>query len=281
MKNPLSLLLCALAVQLISVQFSYAQQAAPALKSPTAAVTIDGNNKEWGNDLAYYNADKNIHYTISNDKDYLYLVVKTNNERQLNNILLSGITFSIDTKGRKRKTYSVTFPVQEMSITNNTTFKTLEEKLNVAKFTKSRKIQVSGFKDINEDILYTGNIYKIQTALNFDDNGFLVYEEAIPLSLFHSEELVNNEWAYNIELNAVTALLQPNGKTSVGNVTISSAIVAVPAGSGPPSSSAVQSAMRNSSYSANAASSEFNNIPPRNVEIARASDFWGKFSLAK
>lgn len=274
-------LVCAASLLLISTKISLAQEQALALKAPTTVVTIDGNNKEWGNELAYYNADKNIRYTVSNDKDYLYLVVKTNDERQLNNILLSGVTFSIDTKGRKKKTYSVTFPVQEMSITNNTTFKTLEEKRNVAKFTKSRKIQVSGFKDINEDVLYTGNIYKIQTALNFDDNGFLVYEEAIPLSLFHGEELVNNEWAYNIKLNAVIALLQPNGQTSVGNITISSAIVAVPAGSGPPSSSAVQSAMRNSSYSANAASSAISNISPQNVEIVKASEFWGKFSLAK
>lgn len=277
MRNSLAHLLCFTGLFLISVPIN-AQTIA--LQTPKKPVVVDGDNKEWGNDLTYYNADKNIHYTISNDKDYLYMVVKTNDERQLNNILLSGITFSIDTKSRKRKTYSVTFPVQEMSITNNTTFKTLEEKRNVAKFTKSRKIEVSGFKDINEDILYTGNIYKIQTALNFDDNGFLVYEEAIPLSLFHAEELVNNEWAYNIELNAVTALLQPNGQTAVGNVTISSAIVAVPAGSGPPSNAAVQSAMRNSS-SANAASAAISNISPQKVEILKAINFWEKFTLAK
>jgi hypothetical protein len=89
-----------------------------ALKAPPTKIVIDGKNEEWGNDLAYHDTENNIHYTISNDKEYLYLVIKANDEKQLNNILFGGVTFSIDTKGRKKKAYSVTFPQKLAPLTN-------------------------------------------------------------------------------------------------------------------------------------------------------------------
>ena len=281
MKIKSSHIVCAIGMQLLLSGICYAQDAIPALKAPAITVTIDGINKEWGDELAYYNADRKIHYTISNDKDNLYLVIKTNDERQLNNILLSGVTFAIDTKGRKKSTYAVTFPVKDFATTNNSSFKTLVEKRTMSTATRLRKTGVKGFKDINEDEIYAGNVYKILTALNFDDNGYLIYEEAIPLALFKAEELASNEWAYNIKLNAVSARLPANGETSVGNVTVRTAIVAVPAGSGPPSSTAVRSAMQNSSSMQGNLNSMAENMAPREVEIVKASDFWGKFTLAK
>jgi len=284
MKRSSLLLISAVSLQLLS-GITYAQETAITLKSPTNTVSIDGDNKEWGDNLAYYNADQNIHYTISNDKDNLYLVIKTNDERQITSILLSGVTFSIDTKDRKKRTYSVTFPVQDRAITNHTTLKTIEEKRAAAKYTKLRKIEAKGFKDVVDDAFYAGNPYKIQPALNFDANGFLVYEEAIPLSLFHAEELMNNEWVYNVRLNAVTATLLPNGQTSVGTLTITSAIVAVPAGSSPPSSTAVSTAVskvnRNSSSTQANQNSIAGNTAPQEVEIIKDSNFWGKFKLAQ
>lgn len=272
---------CAISMQLLFSGICYAQDAIPTLKAPATTVTIDGINKEWGDELAYYNADRKIHYTISNDKDNLYLVIKTNDERQLNNILLSGVTFAIDTKGRKKSTYAVTFPVKDFTTTNNSSFKTLEEKRAMSTATKLKKTGVKGFKDIYEDEIYAGNVYKIQTAINFDDNGYLVYEEAIPLSFFKAEELANSEWAYNIKLNSVSAWLPANGQTTVGNVTVRTAVVAVPAGSGPPSNTAVRSAIQNSSSMTANMNSIAQNMAPREVEIVKASDFWGKFSLAK
>ncbi|RZA04018.1 MAG: hypothetical protein EOP47_00440 [Sphingobacteriaceae bacterium] len=277
MRNTLATLICCTGLMLICIT---GRAQTITLKAPPANIVIDGNNKEWG-DMSYHNSDNNLHYTISNDKDNLYLVIKTNDERQLNNILLSGVTFSIDTKGRKKTTYEVTFPVKGLLSTKNSSFKTLEEKRVVAKATQLRKIAIDGFKDIDEDQLHIANTYKIQTALNFDDNGYLIYEEAIPLALFKAEGLANSEWAYNIKLNAVTTIMLPNSQATIGNVTVKTAVVAVPAGSGPPTSASIQAAMNNSSYSANAASSAFNNIPAREVEIVKASDFWGKFSLAK
>lgn len=278
MKNIARIITCALSAPIILSQFSYAQETTLALKPPPAAVTIDGKNTEWGDNLAYHNTENNIHYAISNDKEYLYLVIKTNDEKQLNNILFGGVTFSIDTKGRKKKAYSVTFP-QKLAPLTNVPLNTPEQKRAFATKTNgSRKISVNGFKkDVDENELYPGNAYRIQTALNFDDKGYLIYEEAIPLYLFHAEGQDNSEWSYNIMLNAVVGRLPENGQITLGNFTVQGALVAVPAGSGPPSSSSSK-VSRNSSASATATNT-IGQMPE--VELTKAIEFWGKLSLSK
>ncbi len=278
MKNIAWLVTCALCIPMVLPQPSYAQETTLALKSPATAVTIDGKNTEWGENLAYHNAENNIHYTISNDKENLYLVIKTNDTKQQNNIILAGVTFSIDTKGRKKKGYAVTFPEKLVPLTNIPLNTPEQKRVAVSKINGTRKIGIHGFKkDVDEDEIYPGNSYKIQTALNFDANGYLIYEAAIPLYLFHADG-PDSEWSYNIMLNAVTGRLPANGQMTVGDVTVTGAVVAVPAGSGPPSSSSGRGGSRNSSASASAASG-MSQIPE--VEILKGSDFWGKFSLTK
>ena len=282
-------LLCttgALLIQLVS----YAQETSLSLKLPTTEVTIDGSNKEWGDDLSYYNTDKKVHYTIANDNVNIYLVVKTDDPVQQANILSSGLTFSIDTKGRKRSTYSTTFPLKK-SVNTNSVDNILKEKKLIADLIQIRKIGIKGFKDIDDDQLNFENIYGIKVDIDFDDKGYLIYEEAIPLELFHADGLTANEWSYNIKLNEVKQLMNIDEAVKMGYVTVKTAVVAVPAGSGPPSRSAVEDAMRSSSsrqssisassipVSSNPGSSA--GIPPREIELTKPIDFWGKFKLSQ
>jgi hypothetical protein len=93
--------------------------------------------------------------------------------------------------------------------------------------------------------------------------------------LFHAEGQDNSEWSYNIMLNAVVGRLPENGQITLGNFTVQGALVAVPAGSGPPSSSS-------SKVSRNSSAPAANNIGQMpEVELIKASEFWGKFTLAK
>ncbi|MEO8886474.1 MAG: hypothetical protein ABI367_10455 [Mucilaginibacter sp.] len=275
MKKTSTFLIGILSAQLLLAAAVYAQETLD-LKTPVNAVIIDGDSKEWGDSLTYYNAEKNIHYTIANDKNNLYLVVKTNDLVQQNAILASGITFSIDTKGRKKSAFSVTFPVSGVEAINRPA-NTLEEKRLRADITKLRKIGIKGFKDVEENQINVENAFKIQTAINFDDNDYLVYEEAVPLELFHAAELIKNDWSFNIKLNAVT-IHDAGGPVSMGHTIMTTTVlVKVPAGSGPPSTADIEAALRNSI-------SRQSNIPraapQSDIEISKAIDFWGKFSLA-
>src|SRR5580704_15395084 len=110
MKKLYTNLLCIAGMSLAYVNVCNAQTGTLALNAPKGTITIDGNSQEWGDSLAYYNSDKKVHYMITNDKTNLYVVVKTNDPVQQGNIMNAGLTFSVDTKGRKKSAFSTTFP---------------------------------------------------------------------------------------------------------------------------------------------------------------------------
>jgi len=274
MKKVYSYLLCALSIPLISVDVCKAQSAtstALALKAPPANVAIDGVGPEWGDSLSYYNPEKKIHYTLANDKTTLYLVVKTKKSIEQADILSSGITFSIDTKGRKKSAYSITFPVNTggVNFNNKVANESLDDKILRASVTRFKKIGVSGFKDIDDETLGTTNTFGIKVAVSYDEQGNMVYEEAIPLELFHAGPLVKNEWSFNIKINGIDPGDGGNSNT-------------------PPAASTDMTTGRSSSGGRGGGGRKGAD-PTQGLTLGKNSsqgestpsiDFWGKFTLA-
>ena len=168
------------------------------LKPAPAVITIDGNAREWG-DMPYTNDNGRISYTLSNDKDNLYLVIKTKDTVLQGDILGSGITFSIDRNGKK----STTFPANQLKDKSGYLYLNPTQVQIKAALTKYRKIAVEGFPAIADEQLSTANLYGIQIAMGYDDAGYLVYEEAIPLTLFQADDPANKEWAFTVKINGL------------------------------------------------------------------------------
>ncbi len=218
---------CAAAGLLLSLHSQAQTKALNTLKPPPADIKIDGDLKDWGDSLRYFNADKKIYYTLANDKDNLYMVVRVNDRTEQIRIIRAGLTLSINTKGKKKEESSITFPVSNPD--EPQTSPSGDKKGNPdlldqqdrdemlrAKMTKLRNIKVTGFPDIESDIMTTSNTYGIKVALNIDADDNLVYEAAIPLKFFHAEAPDKTEWAFNIKINGVTHPSNAN-KTADGN----------------------------------------------------------------
>ena len=182
------------------------------LQAPPPNVVIDGDSKEWGDSLRYYNAAKHLNFALANNKDTLYMAIRTNDRSEQTRILKAGITLSIDTKGKKKEEYSITFPVNTEGSTtppgppkddNGEVTQQERDELTRQKLTSLRGIKVEGFKDIEGDIITTSNTYGFQTGVNYDDNGYLVCEAAIPLKYFHDVDPSKNEWAFNFKINGL------------------------------------------------------------------------------
>jgi hypothetical protein len=251
-------------MQIISAGAIFAQEVALPLNSPSTAVIIDGNNKEWGDSLAYYNSESKINYAIANDKQNIYLVIKTNDLVKQNYILSSGVTFSIDTKGRSKKsTFSVTFP-KSVPEEMRRTAPTLAENKQKAGILGFRKISVKGFKDITDDEISLPNVFDIKVAVNFDNKGYMIYEEAIPLELFNAGDLTKNEWSYNIKLNP------PAKPESMGSEISTAGLPAFAGGRGGRSGGSRSAGGRTNTGSNGA-----------NMEEQKPIDFWGKLKLAQ
>ncbi len=222
MKAYLPCLALAVIIQFGTASSSNAQTSPIAtLQAPPKNIIIDGSIKEWGDSLRYFNTEKKINYAIANTKDTLYMAVRIDDRSEQTRILRAGITLSVNTKGKKKETFSITFPLStngsnsalnlQRDDNNDQTAQQNHDALMQAVLTVLRGIKVEGFKDVEGEMITTSNTYGIQTAINYDDKGYLICEAAIPLKLFHADDAAKNEWAFNIKINGITRPTTPQG----------------------------------------------------------------------
>ncbi|MBS1526909.1 MAG: hypothetical protein JST19_14740 [Bacteroidetes bacterium] len=199
-------------VQVITIA-AQAQNKTAQLQPPPQNITIDGDLKEWGDSLRYYNADNKINFSLANDKDNLYMAVRINDYTEQARIINAGLTFSIDTRGKKKESFSVTYPLGGDKSLMRVGLKRAgdggltpedQSELEQAKLTTLRQMKVKGFKDIEGDLITTSNTYGIKADFDFDKDGYLVYELAIPLKFFPAGDLAKNEWAFNFKINGIS-----------------------------------------------------------------------------
>ncbi|GGB23960.1 hypothetical protein GCM10011500_45250 [Mucilaginibacter rubeus] len=211
MKKASPAFVLALTAQLLTAHHSSAQSTQNSLQGPPANINIDGSLKDWGDSLRYYNEEKKLNYVLANDKDYLYAAIRISDRLDKMKVLNAGITISIDPKGKKKDSFMLTFPLAapdekpefaKPKDDNGEITQADRDELMRERITKLRYIKVVGFKDIDGDMITTSNTYGIKTAINYDANGDLVYEAAIPLSFFHAgNDAFKNEWAFNFKIN--------------------------------------------------------------------------------
>ncbi|QEM07487.1 hypothetical protein DIU31_029770 [Mucilaginibacter rubeus] len=211
MKKASPAFVLALTAQLLASHHSSAQSTKNSLQGPPANINIDGDLKEWGDSLRYYNEENKLNYALANDKDYLYAAIRISDRLDKMKVLNAGITLSIDPKGKKKDSFMLTFPLAapdekpefaKPKDDNGEITQADRDELMRERITKLRYIKVVGFKDIDGDMITTSNTYGIKTAINYDANGDLVYEAAIPLSFFHAgNDAFKSEWAFNFKIN--------------------------------------------------------------------------------
>lgn len=183
------------------------------LLPPPSAIIIDGNLNDWGDSLRYHNEERNLSYTLANDNDNLYAVIRISDRLEQARVLNAGITLSIDTRGKKKETFKITFPLRDPGYPqvpdskrpddNGEITKADRDELMRERITSLRNIKVEGFKDIDYDMITTSNTYGFKAAINYDAEGNLVYETAIPLKFFHADNTAKSEWAFNFKINGM------------------------------------------------------------------------------
>lgn len=205
--------------------FAQSEQHSSNMAPAPGKITIDGNINDWGDSLRYYNPEKKLNYTLANDQQNLYLAIRFNDRMEQERIMRAGLTWSVNPKGKKKDTYSLTFPVAEQ---NNGQMPVLpkpegddtpeqhermnRDEMRKARLTQLRNMKVTGFKDIDYDIITTTNSYGFKAALSFDEEGNLIYEAAIPLKFFEADDIAKNEWAFNIKVNGISRPSGGNGE---------------------------------------------------------------------
>ena len=207
-------------------------QTGTGIQSPV--VKVDGNLKEWNDSFQAYNKQTKLFYTISNDGQLLYLTVKSTDMQNSNKITAGGISFVLNTEGKKKDkdAFSFTYPVivrngppgggfggggfggppgggfggppggpggRNMTPDSATLAARHKETIAAAK-----EIKILGFKDIADSIISVYNEYGIKAAIGYDAKGNYNYELAIPLKILNLIPGDNKEIAYELKVNGIT-----------------------------------------------------------------------------
>lgn len=277
-------LLCIGSLQLLLPTTTFAQDKTVAnkLQPPPSNIIVDGNLKEWGDSLRYYNQDKQLNYALANDQDNLYMAIRINDRSEQIRVLRAGLTLGIDTRGKKKETFTMTFPVGDQSSQgmaekamdlqggNNDVKQEDRDDLVKAKLTKLREIKVTGFKDIESETMTTSNTYGFKVAIDYDKDGNLVYEAAIPLKFFHAGDLSKNEWAFNFKINGITRPGQDKDNGNHEGMTRGGG-----GGFGGGGRGGRMGGGRGGRMGGG------NNTPVDHSELSKSLDFWEKYYLAK
>ena len=201
-------------LSLIIVQSVYAMNADAQViqfKPAPAKVNKDGALNEWGNELPYSNKSNMFSYGIYNDHNNLYLVVKTKDTVCQANILGSGITFAISTK--KTKAFQkITFPLRGKEDPSEWMDLDKEQVAMKAILARYKRVGVQNFKDIKAEQLSTANPYGIKVAIGYTDDGWMIYEEAIPLNLICTESIAELR-NYRLKINGLARKVYFLGKS--------------------------------------------------------------------
>lgn len=168
------------------------------------SIDVDGQLKDWNDSLQYFNEDTQFSFNIQNDDKTLYLAIKSKDRQNLNRILARGISFSVNTDGKKKPGATVIFPVMERTSQpagpskSKPDIKTKQAHI----LARMQRINVKGFPDILDGSVSINNTYGIAAAANFDSADNLVIEVAVPLQqlgITSSHELI----ALFVEINGV------------------------------------------------------------------------------
>lgn len=159
-------------------------------------VEIDGKNKEWTSPLPQYNKKTGINYSVTNDLDNLYFVLRIADTSIIKQVLKNGLEIWINKDGKKKKTTGVTFPlpvetVAGQSGTNNATQEGSKQGINTEISFKGalpgKELKLTGFLIDNGKQPVIG--CRVKVAASIDDAGCLIYELAVPFNTFYKERL--------------------------------------------------------------------------------------------
>lgn len=172
-------------------------------------VKVDGKLTEWNNQLEAYNKNTLLYYTMANNNDNLYLVVRTTDYTTIDKILGGGISITITGKnGAIAFTTPITSPTNRGNISkavrnSDAMTDSVANKLNKELTTNSKEAALKGITAISEPTISVYNEYGIKVAGYVGTDKAYNCEVAIPLKYVTPILGDAADFKYNIMVNGV------------------------------------------------------------------------------
>jgi hypothetical protein len=224
-KTYLTICLSFLTISLFAQKLPDVQQS---IVNVPANLKIDGKATEWNETFAAENKRTDLFYSMTNDDKNLYLVIKSTASATTNKIMLGGITFVVNSQGKKKEKDAPTISYPIIVRANrqqggragqtrqgaqggfqNRAQQTTAQRDSVAMLQRKtqlagvKEIKVAGFKSITDSLISIYNEYGIKAVASIDSKGAFIYELAVPLNMLDLSASNSKEIAYQIKLNGL------------------------------------------------------------------------------
>jgi hypothetical protein len=148
-------------------------------------ITIDGNQADWGNDLKYLK-DEKVALGVSNDNNYFYLCLTTNDMSKVMPMFAGGFIVWLENENKDQNTLGIKYPLHNIVnesriMINPGEFRERGRGMMIAKMIKDQ----DEIRILNEDkfpvtVISTSDSSGLKAHLGFNDGQF-VYELRVPL----------------------------------------------------------------------------------------------------
>jgi hypothetical protein len=169
-------------------------------------IVIDGEDSDWESAVSFFDENSGLMYSIANDNENLYILVKATAESSMSKFVMGGVEVWISADGKdKRKTgikYPVPLSMEERfrSMNRNATREEMQRQENERVY---KTMELRGFTNI-KDNTYKVDELDIKTEYS-GKNGNTAAEYKIPFNTFCNPEQINGEnvFAIGIVLNGM------------------------------------------------------------------------------
>ena len=171
-------------------------------------IKIDGKLDEWGNKFEAYNHATGVFYAISNDKNNLYLIIRSRDDNTTDKINAGGITVNVRSLHKNSKAgISITYgaiPAKSrfkiVTLKRDTAIDHLVD-INKEVTNVDNTIEVKNFDSIPDGRLSIYNQYQLKAATLYNDKHTYSFELCVPLKYIISDFIGSLDINYMVQLN--------------------------------------------------------------------------------
>jgi hypothetical protein len=195
-----------------------------------AAVTVDGDLKEWNEPLRFGSTGGQVQYNITNDNENIYISLETPDEATATKILRAGINIYFDPAAGSSKNTCLAFPLANTNLPPKK-INSGGGKPDLNGFRQGLLIQAisfttAGFKNMENRVYDVSDKKGIKVALKSLPNNGLGYEAVIPMQyIFGNTAAANNNGNRKINVGIIINAMKAEGQNqrNMGNTSSGSA----------------------------------------------------------
>ncbi len=202
--------------------FAFAQAQETQSNWVSSPAVLDGSPAEWPQPFRYYDGVTRLQFALANDTANLYICLLVNDEGAQHRIFRGGLNLWLDSKGKKKETFGLTFPVKRNHPKTETQpdpeNATPEQpmwgqnkginKLKERELAQQNILVPHGMADIEAETLPLKNKYGVEAALGWDSLGILCIEYQIPIKRILNRSLTAGDTLLALQLGLIEPAIE-------------------------------------------------------------------------